>query len=130
MRGSKAEVFAEWLARMRRARRTLPNIYIKLGGLGMKVIGLPFYGRAKRPTSQELVEPWRPYIEPCIELFDVERCMFESNFGPDKGSCDYVVVWNTFKRLTANYSASEKAALFRDTAARLYHLDPLPRMEI
>jgi predicted TIM-barrel fold metal-dependent hydrolase len=48
--------------------------------------------------------------------------MFESNFPVDKASCSYTVLWNAFKRLTAKYSAAEKAALFHDTAARVYRL--------
>jgi L-fuconolactonase len=58
-----------------------------------------------------------------LEHFGVERCMFESNFPVDKESCSYTVLWNAFKRLTAGYSADEKARLFHDTAARVYRLD-------
>ena len=48
--------------------------------------------------------------------------MFESNFPVDKASCSYTVLWNSFKCLTAKYSAADKAALFHDTAARVYRL--------
>jgi L-fuconolactonase len=51
--------------------------------------------------------------------------MFQSNFPVDKESCSYPVLWNAFKRIAANCSASEKAALFRDTAARVYRLQPV-----
>jgi predicted TIM-barrel fold metal-dependent hydrolase len=37
-------------------------------------------------------------------------------------SCSYLILWNSFKRLTANASAAEKASLFHDTAARVYRL--------
>jgi predicted TIM-barrel fold metal-dependent hydrolase len=33
------------------------------------------------------------------------------------------VLWNAFKRLTADYSAAEKAKLFHDTAAHVYRLE-------
>jgi predicted TIM-barrel fold metal-dependent hydrolase len=33
-----------------------------------------------------------------------------------------VVVWNAFKRLSAGYSADERAALFHGTAAGFYRL--------
>jgi predicted TIM-barrel fold metal-dependent hydrolase len=65
---------------------------------------------------------WRPYIETCIELFGVDRCMFESNFPVDKRGVSYAVVWNAFKRLASGASAAEKAALFRETACRFYRL--------
>ena len=52
--------------------------------------------------------------------------MFESNFPVDKVSCSYTALWNAFKRLTAGYSAHEKAALFSQTARRFYQIDSAP----
>ena len=49
--------------------------------------------------------------------------MFESNFPPDKVSSSYNVLFNAFKRLSDDYSALERAALFHDTAARVYRID-------
>ncbi|MGB1005557.1 MAG: amidohydrolase family protein [Thalassobaculaceae bacterium] len=48
--------------------------------------------------------------------------MFESNFPVDKMSCSFTVLWNSFKRLTKDFSADEKAALYHDTAVRVYRL--------
>jgi predicted TIM-barrel fold metal-dependent hydrolase len=69
-----------------------------------------------------LAEDWRPYIEPCIEAFGVDRCMFESNFPVELCGCTYDVLWNAFKRLAAGSSDAEKAALFSNTARRIYRL--------
>ncbi len=102
-----------------------PNAYIKLGGMGMNVMGFAFDDRVqhKVPVSSEtLAAAWRPYIEHCIATFGVERSMFESNFPVDKRTCSYAVLWNAFKRLAANYSAPEKTALFSETARRFYRL--------
>ena len=55
-------------------------------------------------------------------LFGVDRCMFESNFPVDKISCSYNALWNSFKRLTDDFSFDERAALFHDTANRFYRL--------
>ena len=63
-----------------------------------------------------------PYYLYCIEKFGVNRCMFESNFPVDKASCSYTVLWNSFKRMTEKFSPTEKAALFHDTAVRVYKL--------
>jgi predicted TIM-barrel fold metal-dependent hydrolase len=49
--------------------------------------------------------------------------MFESNFPVDKGAYPYAAYWNACKRITQQASADEKAALFKDTAARFYRLD-------
>ena len=69
------------------------------------------------------MEATRRYYEHTIEQFGVARCMFESNFPVDMVSCSYNVLWNSFKRLAADYSAVEKAALFHDTATRVYRLE-------
>ena len=63
--------------------------------------------------------PWYLHM---IERFGPERCMFESNFPVDKGSCSYTVLWNQFKKLTASFTASERVLMFHDTAMRVYRL--------
>jgi predicted TIM-barrel fold metal-dependent hydrolase len=95
---------------------------MKLGGLAMVVNGFDFHENVLPPSSGELANAWRPYMEACIEAFGANRCMFESNFPVDKGMCSYPVLWNGFKRIAAAASADEKAALFHDTAARSYRL--------
>jgi predicted TIM-barrel fold metal-dependent hydrolase len=49
--------------------------------------------------------------------------MFESNFPIDRFSMSYRTVWNAFKKLTVDFSADERAALFAGTARRVYSLD-------
>ena len=49
--------------------------------------------------------------------------MFESNFPVDKVSYSYNVLSNAFKRLSKEYSAGERAAMFHDTAVRIYRID-------
>jgi L-fuconolactonase len=99
-----------------------PNVHVKLGGLGLSVSGRDYHLAPLPAASGELANDWRPYIDTCIDAFGVNRCMFESNFPVDKAACSYAVLWNAFKRLTAGASASEKAALFHDTAQRFYRL--------
>ena len=48
--------------------------------------------------------------------------MFESNFPVDKVSFSHPVLFNAFKRFSKSYSASERAALFHDTAVRAYRI--------
>ena len=119
--GKADEVFADWRTSMAELA-TCPNVVVKLGGINMEMNGFGWHERPTPPGSQALMEATRRYYEITIERFGVERCMFESNFPVDKASCSYTVLWNSFKRLTATYSAAEKAALFHDTAARVYRL--------
>lgn len=119
--GKRDEVMADW----RRGIAELaacPNVVMKVGGLGMRLFGFTFQDESTPPSSEQLAPAWRPYVEGCIEAFGPSRCMFESNFPVDKGSCSYGVLWNAFKRISTGYSADERAALFRGTAARVYGL--------
>ena len=119
--GKEDEVFAAWRASVKPLSER-PNVMAKLGGLVMEVNGFGWNQRPTPPTSQELMERTRRYYETTIEYFGVDRCMFESNFPVDKIAGTYNTLWNSFKRLTAGYSADEKAALFHDTATRVYRL--------
>jgi L-fuconolactonase len=115
------EVFQGWKQDIRELAGC-PHVYLKLGGLGMRINGFKFHHRERPPSSKDLADAWRPYVETCIEAFGPSRCMFESNFPVDKLSAPYAVYWNAFKRLAAGASTAEKAALFRETAMRFYRL--------
>jgi predicted TIM-barrel fold metal-dependent hydrolase len=115
------EVLADW-RRGIAAVAACPNVVLKLGGVGQKRFGFDWLTRAKPIGSEELAETLGPLMRYCIEKFGPNRCMFESNFPVDKVSYAYGVVWNAFKRLSKDYSASERAALFHDTAARAYRI--------
>jgi predicted TIM-barrel fold metal-dependent hydrolase len=119
--GKREKVFRDW-QRGITALAACPNVVVKLGGLGMPLIGFDWHKRQTPPNSMELAEAMAPYFGFCIEQFGVSRCMFESNFPVDKQSYSYTVMWNSFKRIAKDFSAEEQAALFHDTAVRVYRL--------
>jgi predicted TIM-barrel fold metal-dependent hydrolase len=121
--GRGREIYAEWRTSISELA-TCPNVVAKLGGINMEVNGFGWHERPRPPSSQELADATRHYYEFTIEKFGPDRCMFESNFPVDAVSCSYTVLWNSFKRLTAGYPAAASAALFHDTAARVYRLVP------
>ena len=115
------EVLATW----RRGIATVaacPNVHVKLGGVGMPRTGFDWHARSKPIGSEELAASMAPFMTYCIEQFGPTRCMFESNFPVDKVAYSYHVMYNAFKRLTKGYSASDRAAMFHDTAARVYRI--------
>jgi len=119
--GKRAEIFAQWRASVSELAKC-PNVVAKIGGIAMPINGYGFHKRDKPATSDELVAATGDYYRHAIEAFGPERCMFESNFPVDKASCSYRTLWNSFKKIAAGASAAEKAALFHDTAARVYRL--------
>jgi predicted TIM-barrel fold metal-dependent hydrolase len=110
-----------WLAAMTDLARR-DNVYVKLGALPAKFVGAN-KERALPPSSEDVATAWRPWIEPCIELFGARRCMFESNFPVHKNWVSYPILWNAFKRLAAHASRDEKAELFAGTAIRAYRVE-------
>jgi predicted TIM-barrel fold metal-dependent hydrolase len=118
----KDEAIAHWRASIVELAKC-PNVCIKLGGLGMSYLGLGLDKLETRASSERLAAAWGPIFEHCIESFGPQRCMFESNFPPDRESADFPLLWNAFKRIAARYSAEEQKALFHDTAARVYRLN-------
>jgi L-fuconolactonase len=117
--GKRAEVFQLWNSGIVQLAKC-PNVVVKLGGVGSMRSGYDWHERAIKPSSLELAEILQPYFEHCIEKFGVDRCLFESNFPVEKLANTYVNLWNAFKRTTENYTIAERAALFHDTAARVY----------
>jgi L-fuconolactonase len=119
---NRETVFSEWKQRIS-ALSSFDNVYIKLGGLGMRICGYGWNEKDKPPDSSELARTFEPYFMWCIERFGVDRCLFESNFPVDKASYSYTVLWNAFKRMTKNFSYEERLALFHDTASAVYSLN-------
>jgi predicted TIM-barrel fold metal-dependent hydrolase len=118
-RRDRERTLSEWRASME-TLASLRNVDLKLGGLCMVVGGLDLHLRPRPPRSDELADLLRPVIAPCLEIFGPSRCMFESNFSMDKGMVSYPVLWNTFKKLSADLTNKARADVFAGTAARCY----------
>lgn len=119
--GRSDEVFSAWRQALRRLAGC-PNVYVKIGGLGMRTSGLDIFDRARRADAGELADRWRPFVETCIGIFGAGNCMFESNFPVDAQACDYRTLWATFSRIAADCDPAEQRALFGGTACRAYRL--------
>jgi len=119
--GSNAEFFPAWRTPIVELARR-PNVYVKLGGLGMDITS-PIGMTEGRASSPVLAQQWEPYVATCLEAFGAHRCMFESNFPVDATTCTYGALWNAFKLIVAACSEDEKSALFSRTASTVYRLD-------
>ena len=119
--GRQDEVFEIWKGDVAKLAGC-PNVYAKLGGINMDINGFGWEGQDRPPESSTLMDATRRFYDHTISCFGVSRCMFESNFPVDKLSCSYNTLWNSFKRMTEEYSADERTALFHDTANKFYRL--------
>ena len=86
-----------------------PNIVAKVSGLGML-------------DNSWTTESIRPLVLEAIEAFGPDRAMFASNFPVDKLYSDFRTVWRAFNNITAGFSETERAGLFRDNARKFYRI--------
>ncbi|MDG2111912.1 MAG: amidohydrolase family protein [Actinomycetota bacterium] len=119
--GREAEVIEEWRPDME-ALAQLPNVSLKVGGIGMTRYGVGWEHNAQPPTSDTVLGRWRDQLLWCIDSFGPDRCMFESNYPVDGETCSYTVLWNAFKKVSTGYNDTERADLFANTARRVYRL--------
>lgn len=86
-----------------------PRVHCKLSGLAM-------------PFGSMRADALAPWVEPAIEAFGAERCLFASNFPVDSMYGTFDDLYRTFTELTAALDADARHALFAGTAERVYRL--------
>ncbi len=119
--GKRAEVMSRWRKLLREVA-ACPNVVLKLGGIGSPMLGYDWHRLARKPDAQTVADTFGDAIRFCIDAFGAQRCLFVSNFPVDRVSFDYATLWNAFARIAHGASDAERAALFHDTAARVYRL--------
>lgn len=119
--GRRDEVFAAWADQMVRIAE-LPNVRIKLSGLGMHRTGLAHPEPGKAPLSDRLAALWKPYLRTCVDLFGTDRAIFASNFPVDRDAAPYAVLVNAYKKALSDLSQDELAAIFAGNAASFYKI--------
>ncbi|MEI7871190.1 MAG: amidohydrolase family protein [Alphaproteobacteria bacterium] len=108
--GLPADRSPEGLAGWRRAMAAVaaePNVVVKISGLGIPGVGW---------TAAD--NRW--IVLAAIELFGVERCMFASNFPVDSLCGSFDAIYRGFAAIVADFSETERRALFAGNARRLY----------
>lgn len=117
---NRSDEILAWCRTELTALAKLPNVRVKLGGIGMTVFGKGFHRLPVPPDSHAIAAVWGDHIRFIIDTFGPARCLFESNFPPDRRSCSYRTLWNAFKRIAEPYSQAERDLLFHDTAQTVY----------
>lgn len=110
--GSPIERDAEGMRRWRDGLAELarqPNVVIKISDLVAY-------------DHDWTLDSLRPVVLHCIDCFGPERAMFGSDFPVAGLHATFDEVYDSFKAITADFSAHEQSALFYDTASRVYRL--------
>jgi predicted TIM-barrel fold metal-dependent hydrolase len=133
---------AEWRSGIE-ALAACPNVFLKLGGMAdtakweWTAAGSPqgpvpvagtdetmefdAEGRLRKQISAALLAHlWRDRMRWCIQLFGPQRCLFESNFPPNRRLASWQSTWEAFDLITAHLPDDERRHLFSKTAAHVY----------
>jgi predicted TIM-barrel fold metal-dependent hydrolase len=111
--GLPADRSREGLAGWRAALKTIAgadNVSIKISGIGI----------AGRPWT---VADNRSVVLDAIEIFGPKRVMFASNFPVDSLVASFETIFSGFEEITSEFSAEDRAAMFRDNAKRTYRFE-------
>lgn len=117
----REDLFVSWRTNLSELAKR-PNVFCKVGGMGLPFWGFGFETREDPIGYRELAEAWKPWVETGIGLFGYDRCMAESDFPPDGRSCGFVPALNALKSIVSGATAQEKADLFSRTAARVHRI--------
>ncbi len=115
--GSPWDRSAEGMAAWREGLRDLarqPNVAIKISDLVAY-------------DNDWTIESLRDVTLHCIDCFGPARAVLASDFPVAGLHATFDEVWDSFKTITADFTAEEQAALFHDNARRLYRLDEAER---
>ena len=102
------EGLAIWRRGLRRLAE-LPNVHIKISGLGM----------FNRNWTTDAI---RPLVLDAIEIFGPDRSMLASNFPVDGMMGGYLRLWQAYDDILRDFSDDERDALFSATARRFYRI--------
>lgn len=99
-----------------------PNVYTKMSGLFMPVLGHQFHSRKQLATKEEVLNLALPLITHVLQCFGPYRVMFASNFPMDRVSTSLVNIIDAFSDAVAAYDPNAVAQVFHHTAKQFYRL--------
>ncbi len=106
-RSDDDEERARWRAGVEALAGLGPNVHCKLSGLAM----------AAGAIDARAFAPW---IEPAVEAFGVDRCLFASNFPVDGMHGTLGDLWEAYSEVTAGLDDEARDKLFATNAERIY----------
>lgn len=101
---------------------TLPNVYTKMSGLFMPVLGHQFYKNKQLASKQQIIDLVAPLILHALESFGTYRVMFASNFPMDRVNTSLVNIIDAFSDIVMQYDESAFEKVFHHNAKQFYRL--------
>lgn len=101
---------------------TLPNVYAKMSGLFMPVLGHQFYKKKQLASKQQIIDLVTPLILHALESFGTYRVMFASNFPMDRVNTSLINLIDAFSDIVMQYDENALEKVFHHNAKQFYRL--------
>lgn len=118
----RAAIFQQW-QRDLAVLAEQKNVYAKISGLMMPVLGHRFYQQYRTATVYEMVNLLTPLIQHAIQVFGSDRIIFASNFPMDKANTTLSDLIQAYIEMITPYGDQAMYSIFRQNAANFYQLN-------
>ena len=99
---------------------TYPNVYTKMSGLFMPVLGHQFHKQKQLASKQQIIDLVAPLITHTLDSFGSYRVMFASNFPMDSVSATLVNIIDAFSDIIHDYDDETLQRVFHHNAKQFY----------
>jgi len=117
----RAQIRADWQAGLQRLAQS-SQVHMKLSGLFMHVLGWAHHEWPSALTVEQVVEMIGPDVQFVLDMFGPQRCMFASNFPPDRGLIDFETLYGAYFEIVRNTDKVIQKALFFENAKEFYQI--------
>lgn len=118
---ARENIFFRWQEDMAELAQ-YPNIYTKMSGLFMPVLGHQFYAKNQTASSEQIFDLVLPMISHVLQCFGPYRVMFASNFPMDRVNASLINIIDAFSDAVAVYDSNALKQVFRQTAKQFYRI--------
>lgn len=116
---ARDRAFKTWQENLQRIAES-PQVFAKISGLTMPIVGFGFETRRESLSVSEVVEKLGPFVSFALSTFGPKRCFFASNFPMDKVSLPWALLFEAFEQLSRHLGPEAQRDLFEQNALRFY----------
>lgn len=117
----RLSIFAHWKEHIAQLAEH-GNVYAKISGLMMPVLGHDYYLKAQHASVDEMVRQLSPLVNHAIQVFGSDRIIFASNYPMDKPNAKLVDIITAYLEMIAPYGDAALQAIFRQNAKHFYQM--------
>lgn len=117
----RAAIKEKWYEGLTRLAQS-EHVRMKLSGLFMPIVGWDYKNWSKPLSVNQVVDAIGPHIRFAIDTFGVDRCMFASNFPPDRVLIPFETYYDAYFKIVEEMDGDAKRKLFHDNAAEFYNI--------